>query len=274
MVRDKKASRKRIRRRSSWKDTVRNQSETDGASTSRGQSPTAHRSSHKDMPSVVGVADEGSLGDAESEDEDFGKYKEEDRPLEARILYRSSEHIPRTGSVLEKQQEQLSIAIAEANSKAVKAVAGKSPANGSMREAIGTRLTMTSRTGYFQDRILSPTMVRPMSLILCHISDCPLDALHGDLVHWSSPQSRFCDGLSYFPHPGTESPSCGVPTSTYAVWGERSICRRHSHLCRQGSRSEASAQGRTGSRTVWKECTVWRELAYELARPPAQQEYH
>jgi hypothetical protein len=28
------------------------------------------------------------------------------------------------------------------------------------KEPIGTRLTMTSRTGYFQDRIISPTMVR------------------------------------------------------------------------------------------------------------------
>ena len=31
------------------------------------------------------------------------------------------------------------------------------------RAAIGTRLAMTSRTGYFQDRIISPGMVRPSS---------------------------------------------------------------------------------------------------------------
>jgi hypothetical protein len=110
------------------------------------------------MPTALGVADEGTLADAESEDEDFGEVKEEDRPIEARVRYKyanGGNDMMRSTSMLEKKQHELSMAVAEADSNAMKAVARKSSA-----EPIGTRLTMTSRTGYFQDRIISASMVR------------------------------------------------------------------------------------------------------------------
>jgi len=116
------------------------------------------------MPSMLG-ADEGSLADAESDDEDFNERKEEDRPIQARILYKypnGGSDLPRSNSALERQQQELSIAVAEANTQAVKAFSGNhspEPANGKAKESVGTRLTMTSRTGYFQDRIISPSMV-------------------------------------------------------------------------------------------------------------------
>lgn len=110
-------------------------------------------------------ADEGSLADAESDDEDFNERKEEDRPIQARILYKypnGGSDLPRSNSALEKQQQELSIAVAEANSQAVKASSGShspEPTNSKAKESVGTRLTMTSRTGYFQDRIISPSLV-------------------------------------------------------------------------------------------------------------------
>jgi len=49
---------------------------------------------------------------------------------------------------LEALQQELQVAAAQAIEQ-----------KESHKEPIGTRLTMTSRTGYFQDRIISPTMV-------------------------------------------------------------------------------------------------------------------
>jgi len=121
------------------------------------------------MPGALGYVDEGTLADAESEDEDFGQYKEEDLPIEARVLYKypNGGKDSLSSSVLEKQQHELSIAVAEADIKAIKAVGGKAPTNEDIKQPIGTRLTMTSRTGYFQDRIISPSMVGVISSNQC-----------------------------------------------------------------------------------------------------------
>jgi hypothetical protein len=154
MVKDKRPSKKRMKRRSSWKDTLK----AFASGTEENSKQRSRRSSlSKDLPTALGVADEGTLADAESEDEDFGQVKEEDRPIEARVRYKypdGGNDMMRSTSVLEKKQYELLMAVAEADSKAMKAVAGKSTA-----EPIGTRLTMTSRTGYFQDRIISASMV-------------------------------------------------------------------------------------------------------------------
>lgn len=67
-------------------------------------------------------------------------------PIEERVVYKYGVELPRSGSALERQQGALSVAVAEADTRAGERV-------------IGTRVTMTSRTGYFQDRIISPSMV-------------------------------------------------------------------------------------------------------------------
>jgi len=115
--------------------------------------------------------DRGTLADAESDDQDdsevdFKHLREEDRPIGARVRHVYSQGSPRTDSPLpassltsEKQQEQLSAAIAEADSKASMAPGGNEKGKGKAGEPIGTRLTMTSRSGYFQDRVISPSMV-------------------------------------------------------------------------------------------------------------------
>lgn len=172
MVRDKKpnSTRRRIKRRSSWKDALRDLAS--GGEGGSGHSKTSSSSSKgpskiltHDPLSTNGVGDEGVLADAESEDEDdFRQYREEDRPIQARVLYKypyGGANVPRSESALERRQQELSIAIEEANTKATLAMAGKMPhsSNGTAKEPIGTRLTMTSRTGYFQDRIVSPSMV-------------------------------------------------------------------------------------------------------------------
>jgi hypothetical protein len=114
------------------------------------------------------TGDEGTLADAESsggedddddEEEDFNQYPEEARPIRARVKYKypsGNDAVARSKSALERQQQELSLAVEEANTKAILGV-GKRGVRAS--EPIGTRLTMTSRTGYFQDRIVSPSMV-------------------------------------------------------------------------------------------------------------------
>ncbi|KDR75205.1 hypothetical protein GALMADRAFT_249170 [Galerina marginata CBS 339.88] len=174
MVRDKKPNKKRIKRRSSWKDTLKGFAS--GGENEESHVPKVMRASTRSLPSKTrssfGYADEGSLADGESdEDEDYGQVKEEDRPIQDRIVYKYSNggSVPRSDSDMERQQRELSIAVAEADNKALKAVSGQSPergdGNGSGKEPIGTRLTMTSRTGYFQDRIISPSMMRAMAIL-------------------------------------------------------------------------------------------------------------
>jgi len=173
MVRDKpKPTRKRIKRRSSWKDTLKgyvsggedynNNAEARGMS----QSTSSLKVPSKSAPGRPQTyPDEGSLADGESdEDEDFGGIREEDRPISARVVYKypnGGVGYPRSNSDMERRQEELLIAVTEANTKAVEAVSRRSPepGEGIAKEPIGTRLTMTSRTGFFQDRIISPSMV-------------------------------------------------------------------------------------------------------------------
>jgi hypothetical protein len=111
------------------------------------------------------------MADAESDqdEQDFNQYREEDRPIQARVRYvypdsvssKTGLPIPRSKSAVVKQQHELSVAVEEANSKATERYGGK----GKQKEPIGTRLTMTSRTGYFQDRIITPSMVRLLYFI-------------------------------------------------------------------------------------------------------------
>lgn len=202
MVRDSKpfSQRKQLKRRSSWKDTLRGWAS--GEDQAEEKRPRRSSLNWRAPPKVAdkqerrGVRDEGSLADNEtSEDEDFNQYPEQDRPIRARVLYRYSsgrgEELPRSKSAMERQQLALSEAVEQANTKATQEIAG----NGfKPREPIGTRLTMTSRTGYFQDRIVSPSMV------CSHVSSAvrafqalnsSIDACYGYPLHRAPPKPRF-----------------------------------------------------------------------------------
>lgn len=74
---------------------------------------------------------------------DVDARKEEDKTLRERVK------TPVEEISLEALQQELQVAAAEAQEE-----------KEHEKMTLGTRLTMTSRTGYFQDRIISPTMVR------------------------------------------------------------------------------------------------------------------
>jgi hypothetical protein len=173
MVRDNTpfSHRKKLKRKSSWKDALRGFA-SGGEEENTSSKPTRRNSKHNLPPQLApsrsATGDEGNLGDAESEDEedDFNRYREEDRPISARVKYKyptGDGVVPRSKSALERQQLEMLVAVAEADVKAMQTFGtGKEviqPALESKHEPIGTRLTMTSRTGYFQDRIISPSMV-------------------------------------------------------------------------------------------------------------------
>ena len=199
MVKDSRpfSQRKKLKRKASWKDTIKGWAS--GGEDQPQPQPmrprrssiswrTPHKVDDRRSNSRVGTKDEGSLADAESsEDEDFKHYPEEAKPIRARIVYKYSnngEPIERSKSMLEREQQELSIAVEQANDEATKGN------RKSTHEPIGTRLTMTSRTGYFQDRIVAPSMVSVLNLCRELCLAMPLDACHGHSIHWPTPKPR------------------------------------------------------------------------------------
>ncbi|THH32313.1 hypothetical protein EUX98_g1913 [Antrodiella citrinella] len=149
--------RKPLRRRRSWRDALRTL--TSSPPNERPKSPRlsnvkrtksgqpAPLLSRRHQSSMHIEA--GALADDEDGAEmDFSEMREEDRPLQARVRFNP------TTSHSEAGTTPPVVRITE---------------NGHMIEedgvAIGTRLTMTSRTGYFQDRIISPSMMRAMAIL-------------------------------------------------------------------------------------------------------------
>ncbi|KAJ7091212.1 Alpha/Beta hydrolase protein [Mycena epipterygia] len=188
MVGDKRPRvprRKPLRRQTSWKDTIRGLTsggEKDDdpstpaprkrSSSSALKTPSSRRSTFlepRQRPqSLNGLPELEIETDSELEEQDFDQYREEDRPLQARVRYvypdssaKTGIPIPRSKSAVVKQQHELSVAVEEANTKATERYGGMSK----HKEPIGTRLTMTSRTGYFQDRIITPSMMRAMAIL-------------------------------------------------------------------------------------------------------------
>lgn len=167
MVEDRRPRPNHLQRRRSWKDTLRALAgSTEENSEEQGVSAPLPQSRHPAGPLKLSTVsskgllpsehqgDNGASSDTESE-EDFRLWKEEERPIRARVLYSyDSLPLPPDGGTVRETQ------IIEKDDSVMKV----SPASGKAGGAIGTRLTMTSRTGYFQDRIISPSMVRRMRI--------------------------------------------------------------------------------------------------------------
>ncbi|CAK5281607.1 unnamed protein product [Mycena citricolor] len=158
MVGEKRRRRRPARKEQSWKDAIR--AAASGSGTEKESDSPVPRKKHSgslrtpSQPRSTFLEPRKEDADAES-DEDYDHYREEDRPIGARVF-----RIPRTNSAVVQQQQDLSVAVEAANTKATENF-GK----GKKKEPIGTRLTMTSRTGYFQDRIITPSMMRAMAIL-------------------------------------------------------------------------------------------------------------
>lgn len=178
MVPDKRTKRRHgLKRKASWRETLRSltsgQTEFSTSSedlvTQRLQMrrstgalarPSAlhHQSRAR---SFYGCKDEkGSMVESGSEEEDVYRWKEEDRPIQARIRFNYPETSPPPGHQSHRRASGISDAEPlREDSGEVETFVRNEPEHGKHQKTIGTRLTMTSRTGYFQDRIVSPSMV-------------------------------------------------------------------------------------------------------------------
>jgi hypothetical protein len=151
--------RKPLRRRRSWKDAVRTLTSRSTSEGSSGQSLTKHISMEKatSLPTTSkkhaqsGTKttlsdDDDSMADNkdDTDDTDYTVMKEEDRPIHARVRFQNQSTYS-----LDIQQDKASLTGGESDFKVSHDGHG----------TLGTRMTMTSRTGYFQDRIISPSMV-------------------------------------------------------------------------------------------------------------------
>lgn len=102
----------------------------------------------------------GSMADSE-DSVDVGELKEEDLPLQARVRFHP---FPAVKEVVESPQSLGADLPSEGE------LANSTPSSNALEvpqssDSLGTRLTMTSRTGYFQDRIISPSMMRAMAIL-------------------------------------------------------------------------------------------------------------
>ncbi|RPD59870.1 alpha/beta-hydrolase [Lentinus tigrinus ALCF2SS1-6] len=87
----------------------------------------------------------GAMGDVEDESPSCDRVSDQEKPLRARIRFNPQVDIrPEIESPVSMEEAAPSI---------------------ETTAPIGTRLTMTSRTGYFQDRIISPSMMRAMAIL-------------------------------------------------------------------------------------------------------------
>lgn len=142
VVRD--VNQRRVRKRKSWSDRL---SITNLASrlssTSLDEEETSPRTYRRPILPRHRTA---SLSRKQREDDDaddeFYPMKDHEKPIIERVLY--------TAESVRQKQSELEVVMEEEKTKALEA----SKTRG------GTRLTMTSRSGYFADRVITPAMVR------------------------------------------------------------------------------------------------------------------
>jgi hypothetical protein len=142
------------------------------------------RRSHSQLQPLETTTDSFEFSDSSSEEEEEEEYEHDANcPLEARVRWHhhhhsvSSDHVPRLANTThlgesrgeeildEEAQTQLACEVRKANVEVAKK--RRRAANERKNAPIGMRLTMTSRSNYFQDRTISPTMVGHRLITLC-----------------------------------------------------------------------------------------------------------
>lgn len=141
--------RKPLRRRRSWRDTLRTLASPVSerppvvrTRASRASPEAGKAASNGDSHGILDAVEEeaGSLAD-EEDGAELSALPDEHKPIQARVRFH-----PVVSQV-------------ESEGTLVDPPTTGQPSSLGEQVPLGTRLTMTSRTGYFQDRIISPSMV-------------------------------------------------------------------------------------------------------------------
>ena len=168
-------------RKKSWRDTF-GMNMTSITGTSANSTITKRSKLYSQQHSHTRRRTTGTIGYADSSSEEDGEEDEpghkENRPIEARIRWHHSPVPSVAASPFEPvgskgrhareildtgAQTRLEAAVVRADMEVAKNC--QRAANDRKNAPIGMRLTMTSRSGYFQDRIISPTMVSHLVLL-------------------------------------------------------------------------------------------------------------
>lgn len=145
--------RRPLRRRQSWRDTLRTLT-----SPAHERPPVRTRASSPSLRDINGTAAgrPAAPGSRDAAAEEAGSWADEEdggelsalpdaqKPIQARVRFHP---------VVSQVESEEGPAAADAPAVAAASGAPQEP-------PLGTRLTMTSRTGYFQDRVIPPSMVR------------------------------------------------------------------------------------------------------------------
>lgn len=152
-----------LKRKMSWKDTIRGLSIYKEKSLSgpprKYPSFSNIRTQDRDNLPFQGAPTSDLTDEECTEDGDSDQATEEDRPIRDRVRYsyRRTPSPPILSLKGSTSRGTPDAPICEGSSK--------SQYEQKRKEPIGTRLTMTSRTGFFQDRIVSPSMMRAMAIL-------------------------------------------------------------------------------------------------------------
>ncbi len=169
MVRDQRPRGNQLQRRRSWKEAFRafaggteKNSEASNMKVPKLQqrhSTGLLRTALFDAQGLRNALDGSSSSNAESDEDDFRQWKEEDRPIQARVLYSYDSSTPPARDLKAEQVGETDKCSRDHSAAQTSPKTAHRLETGRIKGTIGTRLTMTSRTGYFQDRIISPSMV-------------------------------------------------------------------------------------------------------------------
>ncbi|KAG9004786.1 hypothetical protein FRB90_010716, partial [Tulasnella sp. 427] len=102
----------------------------------------------------------------DASESEYHSWEEDEKPILARVLT-SETVLARQPAVMEKKSpvEVPAIDAGPVPSVSHEDPAAVDPSKPREKVQLGTRLTMTSRTGFFQDRIISPSMMRTMAIL-------------------------------------------------------------------------------------------------------------
>ena len=153
--------RKKIKRQRSWKDALRHLTSSGSerpllrtrASAPNHKvlkAPSLKATSISENDTLDAVEEAGSLAD-EEDGAELNAIPDEDKPIQARVRFH-----PVVNQV-------------EAQTAVTETPPANPQANFLEQPPLGTRLTMTSRTGYFQDRIINPSMVSSSNTTLLYL---------------------------------------------------------------------------------------------------------
>ncbi|KZV74437.1 alpha/beta-hydrolase [Peniophora sp. CONT] len=189
VVGDDSPPRRRVRRKKSWRDSIRVlPAVTEPSSSIPATKPLRNRSrkdSSSKRPIILESPYEAEADgeNGEAEDDYFAHLPEEKKPIKARVRWNygggySPISTPLASSPCQspsistrklkdplgdQEQEKLEAEVVKEDTEVAE---GLKRAGDAAKDApVGTRLTMTSRTGYFQDRVITPSMMRAMAIL-------------------------------------------------------------------------------------------------------------